>query len=180
MASSDSKVVLAVISSLIVAVVALLSVSTEIFPKWSSPLIIPAVAYMVSVVISSIYQYSACGTVNIQAIGLSNTFVLALTFLTSGVLYLEGIPFLKQVFGTYAPRNPYDGMPYEEGTAAWIAGMQNENHYKLQLLSSIVRAVIPIYFDEYTKTGLVYFYWIFWATILPLFFLLSFQGLCTQ
>ena len=112
--------------------------------------------------------------------GLSNTFVLALTFLTSGVLYLEGIPFLKQVFGTYAPRNPYDGMPYEEGTAAWIAGMQNENHYKLQLLSSIVRAVIPIYFDEYTKTGLVYFYWIFWATILPLFFLLSFQGLCTQ
>jgi hypothetical protein len=179
MASSDSKVVLSVISSLIVAVVALLSVSTEIFPKWSTPLIIPGVAYIISCIISSIYQYSSCGSINIQAISLSNTFVLGTTFLTSGILYLEGIPFLKQVFGTYAPRNPYDGMPYEEGTPAWVAGMQNENHYKLQFFSSIVRAVIPMYFDEYTKSGLIYFYWIFWATILPLFFLLSFQGMCT-
>lgn len=179
MASSDSKVVLSVISSLIVAVVALLCVSTEIFPKWSSPLIIPAVAYLISVVISSIYQYSSCGNINIQAITLSNTFVLGTTLLTSGILYLEGIPFLKDVFGTYPPRNPYDGMPYEAGTPAWIAGMQNENHYKLQFFSSIVKAVIPIYFDESTKSGLVYFYWIFWMTILPLFFLLSFQGMCT-
>jgi hypothetical protein len=179
MASSDSKVVLSVISSLIVAVVALLSVSTEIFPKWLTPLIIPGVAYIISCIISSIYQYSSCGSINIQAISLSNTFVLGTTFLTSGILYLEGIPFLKQVFGTYAPRNPYDGMPYEEGTPAWVAGMQNENHYKLQFFSSIVRAVIPMYFDEYTKSGLIYFYWIFWATILPLFFLLSFQGMCT-
>jgi hypothetical protein len=180
MASSDSKVVLAVISSIIVAVVALLSVSTDIFPKWSAPLIIPAVAYMISVVISSIYQYSSCSSVNIQAIGLSNTFVLGTNLIASSILYMENIPFLKQFFGTYAPRNPYDGMPYEEGTAAWIAGMKNENHYKLQFLSSIVKAVIPMYFDENTKIGIVHFYWIFWATILPLFFLLSFQGLCTQ
>jgi len=178
--ASDSKVVLSIISSLIVAVVALLSVSTEMFPKWSSPLIIPGVAYIISCIISSIYQYSSCGSINIQAISLSNTFVLGTTFLTSGILYLEGIPFLKQDCGTYAPRNPYDGMPYEEGSPAWVTGMQNENHYKLQFFSSIVKAVIPMYFDEYTKSGLVYFYWIFWATILPLFFLLSFQGLCTK
>ena len=135
---------------------------------------------MISVVISSIYQYSACGNVNIQAISLSNTFVLGTNLIASSILYMENIPFLKQFFGTYAPRNPYDGMPYEEGTAAWIAGMKNENHYKLQFLSSIVKAVIPIYFDENTKIGIVHFYWIFWATILPLFFLLSFQGLYTQ
>ena len=179
MASSESKVILSLISSLIVAVVALLAVSTEIFPKWSAPLIIPAVAYLISIVISSIYQYSSCGKINVQAISLSNTFVLGTNLLTSGILYLEGIPFLKQVFGTYAPRNPYDGMPYEEGTPAWVAGMQNENHYKLQFFSSIVKAVIPIYFDDNTKNGLVYFYWIFWSTMLPLFFLLSFQGMCT-
>ena len=178
MASADSKIILAIISSIIVAVVALLAVSTDIFPNWSAPLIIPAVAYIISVVISSIYQYSSCGNVNIQAIGLSNTFVLGTNLIASAILYLEGIPFLKQVFGTYPPRNPYDGMPYEESTPAYIAGMQNENHYKLQFLSSIVKAVIPIYFDENTKSGLVYFYWIFWATILPLFFLLSFQGIC--
>jgi hypothetical protein len=52
MASSESKVILSLISSLIVAVVALLSVATDIFPKWSTPLIIPAVAYLISVVIS--------------------------------------------------------------------------------------------------------------------------------
>jgi hypothetical protein len=178
MASSESKVILSLISSLIVAVVALLSVATDIFPKWSTPLIIPAVAYLISIVISSIYQYSSCNKVNIQAITLSNTFVLGSTFITSGILYLEGIPFLKNVFGVYPPRNPYDGMPYEEGTAAWVAGMQNENHYKLQLLSSIVKAVIPMYFDDKTKVGLVYLYWIFWSTMLPLFFLLSFQGMC--
>jgi hypothetical protein len=104
--------------------------------------------------------------------------VLGTNAIASLVLYLEGIPFLKQIFGVYAPRNPYDGMPYEEGTAPWIKGMENENHYKIQFFSSIVKAVIPMYVDDSMKNGLVYFYWIFWMTILPLFFLLSMQGMC--
>lgn len=178
MESSNSKVILAFISSTIVGIVALLCISTDLFSARMNAIIIPGVAYAVSCIISSIYQYSACGTVNITAIGMSNTFVLGTTLLTSVILYLEGIPFLKDFFGEYDPRNPYDGIPYEKGTPAWVVGMQNENHYKIQFFSSIVKAVIPIYVEEKTKSGLVYLYWIFWSTILPLFFLLSFQGMC--
>jgi len=180
MASSNSNVILAIISSIIVAVVALLCVSTQLLPSWMIPIVIPIIAYLISVVISSIYQYSSCGTLNIQAIGLSNTFVLGTTAAASSILYLENIPFLKDIFGTYDPRNPYDGIPYEKGSPAWVVGMQNENHYKLQFFSSIVKAVIPMYFDENTKNGLVFFYWIFWTTLLPLFFLIGFQGFCNN
>jgi len=178
MATSNSKVIMALISSMIVGIVALLFVSSEIFSASVNIIIIPAIAYAISCVISSIYQYSSCGSVDISAIGISNTFVLGTTLLTTVILYLEGIPFLKDMFGPYDPRNPYDGIAYEKGTPAWVAGMQNENHYKLQFFSSIVKAIIPIYVDEKAKSGLVYLYWIFWATILPLFFLLSFQGMC--
>ena len=177
---SSSKIILAIITSIIVATVALISVSTQMVPSWANPFLISAISYGISIGISAIYQYSSCNTVNVTAISLSNTFVLGTTFVASLILYLEGIPFLKQIFGTYPPRNPYDGIPYEEGSKAWIVGMQNENHYKLQFFSSIVRAVIPIYVEENIKEGLVFFYWIFWMTILPLFFLLGFQGMCNQ
>lgn len=178
MADTASKVALTVISSLIVALIAMIFITTDLLPGVANLIIIPVLAYTISIIVSTIFQYSSCGSVNIGSISLSNLFVLGTNAIASLVLYLEGIPFLKQIFGVYAPRNPYDGMPYEEGTAPWIKGMENENHYKIQFFSSIVKAVIPMYVDDSMKNGLVYFYWIFWMTILPLFFLLSMQGMC--
>jgi hypothetical protein len=178
MADTASKVALTVISSLIVALMAMIFITTDLLPGVANLIVIPVLAYTISIVVSSIFQYSSCGSVNIGSISLSNLFVLGTNAIASLVLYLEGIPFLKQIFGVYAPRNPYDGMPYEEGTAPWIKGMENENHYKIQFFSSIVKAVIPMYVDDSMKNGLVYFYWIFWMTILPLFFLLSMQSMC--
>jgi hypothetical protein len=54
-----------------------------------------------------------------------------------------------------------------------------EAHYKIQFFTNIVKAVLPTFVtEENSKLGFVYFYWIFWMTILPFFFLLSVQGLC--
>jgi NADH:ubiquinone oxidoreductase subunit 4 (subunit M) len=78
----------------------------------------------------------------------------------------------------YAPRNPVSGLPYSPETAEYIEGMKNENHYKLQLFTSIVRAVIPVYVNDNTKLGIVYFYWFFFMTLLPLYFILTVQGNC--
>ena len=169
---------LAIIFSIIVAVIALIFISTELVPSWANPFIISVFAYTISMVVSAIYQYTSCHTVNIKAISLSNLVILFSTLTASGVLYLESIPFLDKIYGEYDPRNPYDGLPYEKDSKAWLAGMENKNHYKLQFFSSIVKAVIPIYVEEHLKQGFVFFYWIFWMTILPLFFLLGFQGIC--
>lgn len=176
--STSSKIVLTVISSLVMAIIAMIFITINLLPSWANPIVISCIAYALSIVISSIFQYTSCGSVNIQSIGISNLFVLGTNLVATTILYLEGIPFLKQIFGVYYPRNPYDGLPYEEGTPAWLKGMENENHYKIQFFSSIVKAVIPIYIEDTMKNGFVYFYWIFWMTILPLFFLLSVQGMC--
>ena len=178
--STSSKIALTVISSLIVALMAMIFITINLLPTWANPIVIPLSAYWISIIVSLIYQYSSCGSVDIKGIGLSNLFVLGTNLVTTLILYVEGIPFLKQIFGIYPPRNPYDGLPYEEGSAAWLKGMENENHYKIQFFSSIVKAVIPIYVEDAMKNGFVYFYWIFWMTILPMFFLLSVQGLCPK
>ena len=175
---STTKIILSIVSSLIVAVSAFIIITTEVAEKWLNPFIVSIVAYIVSIIICSIFQYTSCKTVKFTSIGVSNTFVLATTFVSSLILYFENFPVLKYIFGVYDPRNPYDGIPYEKGSTPWIIGMENENHYKIQFFSSIVNAVIPMYVDETLKTGFVYLYWIFWMTILPLFFLLGFQGMC--
>jgi hypothetical protein len=175
---STTKIILSMVSSLIVAVSAFIIITTGFAEKWMNPFIISITAYIVSLIVSSIFQFTACKTVNITSISISNTFVIATTFATSLILYFEDFPFLKHIFGEYDPRNPYDGIAYEKGSAPWMVGMDNENHYKIQFFSSIVKAVVPMYVDDTIKTGLVYLYWIFWMTILPVFFLLGFQGIC--
>jgi hypothetical protein len=175
---STTKIILSIVSSLIVAVSAFIIITTEVAIDWLNPFIISIMAYLISIIVSSIFQYASCNSVKFSAIGVSNTFVLATTFVSSLILYLENFPFLKYIFGEYDPRNPYDGIPYERGSKPWIVGMENENHYKIQFFSSIVKAVIPMYIDDILKTGFVYLYWIFWMTLLPVFFLLGFQGMC--
>jgi hypothetical protein len=174
----SNKIVISIITSLAVAILAMVLISMELIPAYLSMIIIPASAYALSLLMSSIYQYSMCNNLSIGAIALSNIFILLTTGLASFFLFLEKIPVLKMVFGPYPPRNPISGLPYSEGTEEYNAGMLNENHYKIQFFSSIVKAVLPVYLSEPLKEGFISFYWIFWMTILPLFFLLSVQGIC--
>lgn len=178
MSSDSNKIVISIITSLAVAIFAMVLISMELVPEYLHMLIIPAVAYGLSMGMSSIYQYSMCNKVSIGAIALSNLFILGTTGVTSLFLFLEKLSVLRMVFGPYAPRNPITGLPYSEGTEEYNAAMLNENHYKIQFFSSIVKAILPVYLSESLKDGFVSFYWIFWMTILPLFFLLSVQGIC--
>jgi len=173
-----TKISLSVISSILMATLAMTFISMNILPIWSLTIVIPILIYASSIIWSSIFQYISCNKVDIKAIAISNTFIALTNFVVTFILYLENIPFLKRLFGTYAPRNPVSGLPYKPDSDEYIEGMKNENHYKIQLLSSIVKAVIPIYVSDNTKTGIVYFYWIFWMTMLPLYFTLSLQGMC--
>ena len=78
----------------------------------------------------------------------------------------------------YPPRNPVTGLPYDAKSEEYAAGMLNENHYKIQFFSNIVKSIIPVYVSENVKEGFVYLYWIFWMTFIPQYFTLSVQGIC--
>ncbi len=106
--------------------------------------------------------------------------VLASALFTSAILFVEQIPLLRIFYPDgYAPRNPISGLPYSPETAEYIEGIKNGNHYKIQLFTSIVKAVIPVYVNDDTQLGIVYFYWFFFLTLLPLYFILTIQGNCT-
>jgi hypothetical protein len=149
----------------------------------SIPLIvpmIPAVAYAVSIGLSSIYQYSICNKVSIGQIAISNIFIVLTTLIATTILYVEQMPILKFMFGEYVPSAGAEGAEGEGGECCNKNGLKDsEAHYKIQFFTNIVKAVLPKFIsEENSKLGFVYFYWIFWMTILPFFFLLSVQGLC--
>ena len=138
---------------------------------------IPAVAYAVSIGLSSLYQYSICNKVSIGQIAISNMFIALTTLIATSILYVEQIPILKFMFGEYVPSA---GEAAEGPECCDKNGLKDpEAHYKIQFFTNIVKAVLPKFVsEENSKLGFVYFYWIFWMTILPFFFLLSVQGLC--
>ncbi len=163
-------------ASLAGAMVAILPQQLTSFPQWTVTLIvllaIPIISYGISLSGSSLYQYGKCKKVNIKSISITNLIILATSFLVSGWLFLENLPLLKYIFGPYSPINPLTGEPYEAGSPEY----ESERHYKLQPLSSIVKAIFPVYWAENIKDGLTYVYWIFWAVMLPSFFLFTIQG----
>ena len=172
--SESSKIILSIGYSLMISVLVLMLITNDMV---SLPIIvpmIPAVAYAVSLGLSSIYQYSICNKVSIGQIAISNLFIALTTLIATSVLYVEQMPILKFIFGEYVP------------TADAAAECCNKNplkdteaHYKIQFFTNVVKAVLPKFVsEENSKLGFVYFYWIFWMTILPFFFLLSIQGLC--
>jgi hypothetical protein len=174
-----SKVSITIIGSLIVGIISMTLVGTNYFnSSIINSILIPVIAYGVALAMSAIYQYTSCNKVNMIAISTSDLVILGTNSIACLVLYLESFPFLKYIFGTYAPRNPITGLPYEEGSKEYDTFMTDENHYKIQFFSSIVKAVIPVYVSDNVKTGLVYLYWTFWLTMLPLYFMLSVQGAC--
>ena len=156
----------------------MLLIYSDALPLVATSLLIPVIAYVISVLMSIIYQYSTCKKISAVPILLGDSVIALTTGSLSGILLLETVPIFKYIFGTYAPRNPITGLPYTEGSAEYLAAMETENHYKLQFFSGIVKAVIPVYFPEGVKSGLVYLYWMFWMTFLPQYFMLSVQGIC--
>jgi hypothetical protein len=153
--------ILSVTASIFVAAMSALLIYF-IDTNWISIVAIPAIAYVISTVIAVLYQLIKCGSLN-PAVAMSNLFVLGTTFLASTVLFLEQIPFWK---------------PTSSAADANTNAGADESMYKIQIFSSIVKAILPVYFTEAMKTSAVYFYWIFWMTILPLFFIMSIQDVC--
>ena len=174
--SESSKIILSLVYALIISVLVLILITNDMI---SIPLIvpiIPAVAYAVSLGLSSIYQYSVCNKVSIGQIAISNIFIALNTLIATSILYIEQVPILKFIFGEYVP-----SAGAEESTECCNKNplKDTEAHYKIQFFTNIVKAVLPKFVsEENSKLGFVYFYWIFWMTILPFFFLLSLQGLC--
>jgi hypothetical protein len=174
--SESSKIILSIVYALMISVLVLMLITNDMV---SLPLIvpmIPAVAYAVSLGLSSIYQYSVCNKVSIGQIAISNLFIALTTLIATSILYVEQIPILKFMFGEYLP-----SVGAAEGTECCNKNplKDTEAHYKIQFFTNVVKAVLPKFVsEENSKLGFVYFYWIFWMTILPFFFLLSIQGLC--
>lgn len=144
---------------------------------------IPVVAYAVSLGLSSIYQYSICNKVSIGQIAISNLFIALTTLIATSILYMEQVPILKFIFGEYLPSAYAGDAARLEGEGGECCNKNplkdTEAHYKIQFFTNVVKAVLPKFVsEENSKLGFVYFYWIFWMTILPFFFLLSIQGLC--
>ena len=177
--NETTKISIAIATSLLVGATAMTLVSTELLPPFMIAFLIPVSAYIISFLMSIIYQYSACRTVQIGTIAISDLIIGGTTGLASFLLFMESVPIFRYMFGTYAPRSPITGLPYSPDSAEYVAAMQSENHYKLQFFSGIVKAVIPMYLSEQVKSGLVYLYWMFWMTLLPLYFVLSVQGVCS-
>jgi hypothetical protein len=154
----------------------------DYLPNWVTTLIvlvaIPLTGYILSVLGSSIYQFGKCKKLDMKGILVSNTIVLGVLTVASSILAFEQVPILKYIFGAFPPRDPTTGEPYGQDTESYIKGMENENHYKLQWFSNIVKAALPMYVSESVKDGFSYAYWIFFLTLLPSYFMMSLQGSC--
>ena len=172
------KFSMSIITSVLVSAIALILIAGNWLPPLVNLLLIPGIAYGFSVIMSIINQYVICNKVTLGTVLLGDSLVLLTNGLLGLLLFAEQIPFLKDIFGDYPPRNPISGLPYTPDSAEYVEGMKTQNHYKIQLLSGIVKAVVPVYLDESIKQGIVYLYWTFWMTLLPLYFTMGVQALC--
>jgi hypothetical protein len=185
MASANSVSVLSTSIALLTAAYAMFLVvfqNTFEIPEWIKTFFmivsIPVIGYLLTLFGTSIYQFGKCKKVDFRGIALSSTAILASLGFTSFVLYMESVPILKYIFGTYAPRNPVTGEEYSQNSNEYVKGMEDENHYKLQFFSNIVKAVLPNYLSDDVKGGFAYGYWVFFLTLLPSYFLMSLSSAC--
>ena len=132
-------------------------------------LFMPVNAYLFTTLLSVVYQQVAFGKIEVFTVLLQNLAVLVANLFISFVLWFESVSIFKYMFGEYQPRNPITGDQLVPGSADYTAAMANENHYKLSFFSGVVKAVLPVYFDESMRNGSVYAYWSFWGTLLPWF-----------
>jgi hypothetical protein len=172
-----TKVIFGILGSVMVALMAV-SVILYIPSNIARVIAIPPFAYGISVLISYIFQLSVCGSARITTISITDLTVLVSTGFASFILFLESIPILKYIGYQTIPMNPNTGEPMAIGSPEYIQATDDEKHLKIQFFSNIVKAVLPVYYTELHKTSLVYMYWMFWMTLLPLYTVLGIQGIC--
>jgi hypothetical protein len=162
-------------------VIALLSIAVIIFIQSHifRLVVIPPIAYGISLCMSYIFQKSICPSTNMVTVSLLNLTVLFSTGLASLVLFLESLPILS-LFGFTDPYSPVTGLPIgkESSPEEYYKATEDNKHLKVQFFSGIVKAILPVYFEEAHQTALVYFYWMFWMSLLPLYTVLGIQGIC--
>jgi hypothetical protein len=124
--------------------------------------IIIVCAYLFSCFASIIYQNSVCGFANVKGIFVSNLLVLRNIVLTCLVLIADSFPFFEKF---NKPSSDSEDISTRRG---------------VEILSGIVKAILPEQMDETVKEGFVYVYWVFWMTLLPFYFLIGMQGICTS
>ena len=132
-------------------------------------MLMPVSAYLLTALLSVVYQQVAFGKIEVFTVLLQNLAVLVANLFVAFILWFESVPIFKYMFGHYQPRNPITGDQLVPGSADYQAALANENHYKLSFFSGVVKAVLPVYFDEPMRNGSVYAYWSFWGTLLPWF-----------
>jgi hypothetical protein len=173
-----SKLIFGILGAVTIAII---SIGVVVFvpSNLARMLTIPPLAYLVSLLISFIFQSSVCPSVNMTSAAIMNITILLSTGLASFILFLESIPILA-LFGYTQPINPLTGLPIsrESSPEEYATATDDNKHLKIQFFSGIVKAVIPVYFDEINKMALVYLYWMFWMALLPLYTILGIQGVC--
>jgi hypothetical protein len=172
------KLSMSVTGAILVGAVAMILISNDFFPSVAVMISIPVASYIISVVVSIIVQYSVCKKVTISTIAIGDLVILLCNAILGIILFLEQIPIFRYMFGEYAPRSPITGLEYTTNSAEFVAAMATGDHYKLQILSNIVKSAVPVYLTDELKKGFVYFYWTFWMTMLPLYFMLGVQSIC--
>jgi hypothetical protein len=176
--NETSKFIFSTLGAILVAIV---SVGIILFIRSDLVrlIILPPIAYLISLLISFIFQSSVCSATNMSTAAITNIMILLSTGFISFFLYLESLPVLG-FMGYSNPIDPMTGQALnkELNPEVYFKATEDEKHLKIQFLSGIVKAVLPVYFSELHKTSLVYVYWLFWMTLLPLYMALGVQGVC--
>lgn len=157
--------------------------STQSYPATVNIFLGGLLAYVLSFGASAVYQQVKCKSVNLGATAKGNLLVFAMASLIFGVLNLETVPLKYFFFGQYPRVDPSTGKPYTldtreyeedmkpfESNDEYIARIWGSDRYKIQVFSNLVTAVLPEF--------MVPVYWLFWLTLLPLYFLLKTQSVC--
>ena len=157
--------------------------TTEAYPAVVNIALGGLIAYGLSFGASAVYQQVKCKRVNLGATAAGNLLVLFMASLIFGVLNLETVPLKYYLFGQYPRVDPSTGKPYTPDTREYeedmkpfasqeeyLARIWGTDRYKIQVFSSLVTAVLPEF--------MVPVYWLFWLTLLPLYFLLKTQSVC--
>jgi hypothetical protein len=160
-----SRLLISFMCALFIAMISFLCITFLEHYKALAYFIIITTAYVVSCIVSIMYQYSVCGFVHIRGIFLSNLIVVRNTVLACILLYIDMFPFFQK---------------FVQPTAQSVALTGDVSALRgIEFLSGIVKNVIPEYVEEPVQNGLVYVYWMFWMTLLPVYFLVGVQGICT-
>lgn len=179
--SETAKWSVVITASILVAMIISILRRYEFIPFYITAILTPGIAYGICFALTLVIQQVSCGKFNLSGAALGTLGVAGSTGLASLILTLEQFQLLNIIepyFGPFVPRNPVTGAAYTPDSVEYADAMETMNHKKIQYFSNIVKAVLPFSFSEATKDAFATFYWMFWMTLLPLFFSLSLTASC--